>query len=140
MQGKVQFHTAILQPHTAIDRQHLPRHIGGIVTGQEQRSLGNFLRLTQSAQHGELGKLVQQFLRDGLEDVGHHIAGGDGVHPDGHTLAGEFLGPGLGQANDTGLGGGIVGLSDVAEFSDHGGNADDAAVKNGTGFGAIWHV
>jgi hypothetical protein len=46
---------------------------------------------------------------------------------DAHALGSEFTRPGLGEADDPSLGGGVVGLPEVAVQADHRGRVDDRA-------------
>ncbi len=62
------------------------------------------------------------------EDGGHggfDVAGCHGIH--GYRPTGELAGEGFGEADETGFGGGVVGLAGLSGFAYYGGDIDDAA-------------
>ncbi len=61
----------------------------------------------------------------GRRSWGLDEAGGDGVG--GDAAGGEFAGEGLGEADEAGFGGGVVGLAGLAVAADDAGDVDDAA-------------
>ncbi|MCY1424535.1 hypothetical protein D9M71_402850 [compost metagenome] len=69
----------------------------------------------------------------GLGQAGFDGAEGNAVDVD--VQATPLLGHGLGQAHDPGLGGGVVDLAGSTTGARHGGDVDDLAVDDFTGFG-----
>ena len=69
--------------------------------------------------------LSRASLGTACDHLGGDVAGRDGV--DGDALAGGLLREAHGQAEQAGLGGGVVGLADVAGLADDRADVDDAA-------------
>ena len=116
-----------LHRHAAVDYDDLAGDVAGFIGGEEGGGVGDILRLAEVGQ-GDAGE--QGFaclLRDGIGHISGDKAGGNGV--DGYLAAGDFLSHGLGEADDAGLGGGIVALAYVAGDAHNGGNVDDAACR-----------
>src|SRR6185436_17209746 len=78
------------------------------------------------APHGDLGDdLLADFLLDRHHHVGFDVARRHRVH--GNALAYDFLCQRLGEAGHAGLGGGVVGLAELALDGVHRGDVHDAA-------------
>src|SRR6185436_1638635 len=76
--------------------------------------------------HGDLGDdLLADFLLDRHHHVGFDVARRHRVH--GNALAYDFLCQRLGEAGHAGLGGGVVGLAELALDGVHRGDVHDAA-------------
>ena len=114
-----------LHRHAAIDHEHLAGDVAGVIGGEEEGRIGDILGLAEVGQRdaGEQG--LAGLFGDGIGHVRGDEAGGDGIHC--HLAAGNFLGHGLGEADDAGLGGGVVALAYVAGHAYDGGDVDDAA-------------
>jgi hypothetical protein len=90
----------------AVDGQHGPGDVGGLLGGQEAhggRDVG-----------GVADPARRDVLRDAVEAGGHvgrDEAGGDGV--DRHAAAGDLVGDAASEADEAGLGGGVVRLPGV---------------------------
>src|SRR5215203_2010702 len=86
---------------------------------------GDLVRLAEAAE----GDLLAEFLLGFLGDVGDHVGldkpGADGVH--GDAAAGQFLGRGLGEAEEASLGRRVVRLANVTSLADEGAHVDDLA-------------
>ena len=111
--------------HAAIDVQGMAGDVAGFFGGEEGYGVGN-VAVGSGAAEGHLGGHGGFLV--GSEDGGHrglNVARGDGV--DGDVAAGEFAGEGLGEADEAGFGGGVVGLAGLASFADDGRDVDDAA-------------
>ena len=114
-----------LHRHAAVDYEHLSGDVAGFIGGEEGCRVSNVFRLAEVGQ-GDAGEQgFACFFRDGIGHISRDEAGGNGV--DGHLAAGDFLGHGLGEANDAGLGSRVITLAYVAGDADDGGNVDDAA-------------
>src|ERR1700761_7541264 len=99
--------------------------VTGLFGGEEGYGVGDVL---VGAGAGEGDVLGHGGLLVGCEDLGHgglDISGSDGV--DGDGAAGELAGEGLCEADESGLGGSVVGLAGLAGLADHRGDVDDAA-------------
>ncbi len=98
--------------------------VGGRVQSKETGHTGNLLGLSKSLEGDARGHLLQVILAE----LGRHIrfneTGAKAV--DGNATSGKLLGIAHGQADDTALGGGVVGLAGVADLSNDAGNVDDA--------------
>ena len=98
--------------------------VGGRVQSKETGHTGNLLGLSKSLEGDARGHLLQVILTK----LGRHIrlneTGAKAV--DGNATSGKLLGIAHGQADDTALGGGVVGLAGVADLSDDAGNVNDA--------------
>ena len=116
-----------LHGHAAIDHDDLAGDVAGFIGGEESGGVGDIFRLAEVGQ-GDAGEQgFASFLGDGIGHVGGDEAGGDGV--DRYLAAGDFLSHGLGEADDTGLGGRVVTLAHVAGEAHDGGNVDDATCR-----------
>src|SRR5215831_9051664 len=123
--------------HAAVDGPHLPGDVRGLVGRQEPGHPGDLLRLPEPAQRDLLAHPVQRLLGHVGHHVGGDVAGRDRVDgepdPVAHRLAGpveledRLLGQRLREAEQPGLGGGVVDLADVAGLADHRGHVDDPA-------------
>src|SRR5215203_2302974 len=86
---------------------------------------GDLVRFSEAAE----GDLFFELLLGFLGDVGDHVGldkpGADGVH--GDATAGQFLGRGLGKAEEASLGRRVVRLADVTRLADEGAHVDDLA-------------
>src|SRR5215211_5863603 len=86
---------------------------------------GDLFRLPEAAE----GHLFTELLLGFLGDIGDHISlyesGAEGVN--GDPEAGQFLGGGLGEAEQAGFGRRVVGLAYIAGLSDEGAHVDDLA-------------
>ena len=114
-----------LHRHAAVADEYLPGDVASLIRGEEEGAVSDIFRLTEVTQ-GDAGE--HGFLRlfgDGISHVSGDEAGGDGV--DGHLAAGDFLSHGFSEADDACLGGGVVGLAEVAGHADDGAQVDDAA-------------
>src|SRR5579871_2665369 len=121
----------------AVDGPDLAGDVGRLVGGEEADGAGDLLRPGQPAKRDLLPDPLQRPFRHGGHHVGGHISGGDRVdgQPDTLTrsaacppdLEDGLLGQRLGQAEQPGLGRGVVGLADLAGLADHRGNVDDPA-------------
>src|SRR5699024_9794261 len=94
-------------------------------SGEETDGAGDVGGLADTAQRNALLDLVPTLLGKGVGHVGLDEAGGDDV--DGDVAGAQFTGQGAGKTDESGLGGGVVGLSSGAEESHHRGDQDDAA-------------
>ena len=115
--------------HAAVDVESVPGDVAGGVGGEKEDG-GGYVGVGTVAGEGDLGEnggllgFVEFVSHGGLDETG-----GDGV--DGDAAGGELACQGLGEADEAGFGGGVVGLAGGADFADNGGDVDDAT---GAGF------
>ena len=108
----------------AIRGQRRARDEARVVRSEEHHAAGNLVCLAQTTGGNGRDDLVADLLGHGHHHLGRHIARADGVH--GHALARAFLGQRLGEAQIPGLGGGIIGLGELAFLTVDRGYVDDA--------------
>src|SRR5215467_14095460 len=121
----------------AVDGPDLPGDVGGLVGRQEGDHPGDLLRLPEAAQRDLRAHPVQRLLGHGGEHVGGDEPGRDRVDGQPDPVAGRLarpveledrlLGQRLREAEQPGLGRGVVDLADVAGLPDHRGHVDDPA-------------
>jgi hypothetical protein len=101
---------------TAVDRDHAVGDVGGVVLEQESDGVGDLCG-RPSRRMGMLANVpVEGLFGDGCHHLGVDEAGGDAVHDD--ALADCFQGQALGEPDQAGFGGGVVGLADAAGLTD----------------------
>ena len=108
--------------HAAVDGPDLPGDVGGLVGRQEADHSGDLLGLPEPSLVDLAADPVHHLVRDGGDHVGGDVAGGDRVdgrarsrHQPGAVpveLEDRLLGQRLGQAEQPGLGGGVVRLAE----------------------------
>src|SRR5215212_5391744 len=86
---------------------------------------GDLFRLPEAAQWHLFAELLLGILGDAGDHIGLYESGGDGVY--GDPEPGQFLGGGLGEAEQSCLGRRVVGLAYIAGLSDEGAHVDDLA-------------
>src|SRR5215204_2606812 len=124
------FATSHVQP--AVDPVHLPGDVPRLGVGEELDHPGDLLRLPQPADRNGGDHLVEDLLGHGRDHLGGDEPGRDRVDRD--PLAGRLKGQAVGQPEQARLGGGVVGLADVALLADDRADVDDPAVP------AVQHV
>src|SRR5262249_45148334 len=110
---------------TAIDGKRFAGDESGFVGDKKAYCAGNFFRLTTAADADALYDRFQNVFWDGLHHVRADIAGSNGIN--GNAARCGFARQRFSEAKNSGLGGRIVGLSELAELSVDGGNVDNAA-------------
>ena len=93
------------------------------VAGQEGGHIGDVVDCAATAQWDFLHPLGTHLVGQSLGHVGVDEARGDGVGAD--AAAAHFLSHALGQGDESGLRGGVVGLSGIAVHAHHTGHIDD---------------
>ena len=95
----------------------------GCRRGQIDDAGGDLHGVAQSAHGGAVEDRLHGFFGDPVQHPGLHEARGNGVHR--HASAGVLPGQRLGEPDQAGLGGGVVGLAEVADAADDAGDVDD---------------
>src|SRR5579883_1279848 len=111
--------------HAAVDVENVAGDIGGFVAGKEYDGGGNVAGTTHAA---ERNARLEVFLDLVWQDLCHGCldkAWSDGVH--GDITRGDFDADGLGEADQAGFSGNVIGLAGVAGLRDDAGDVDDAA-------------
>ena len=111
---------------TAVQRQGAACDISGTLAHQPGHHVGDLLALAQAADGDVADDAFQHLGVHGADHFGVDIAGRDAV--DGDALPRILQRQGLGEADHPGLGGGIVGLADLALLAVDRGDVDDAAM------------
>lgn len=124
--GDVSF-VRLSHSHASVNHDDLAGDVAGFIGGEESGGVGDVLRLAEVCQGNAGEQGFAGFLRNGIGHIGGDETGGNGV--DRYLAAGNFLSHGLGEADDTGLGGRVVALAHVAGDAHNGGNVDDAACR-----------
>src|SRR3712207_2191762 len=122
-----------LHVQAAVDAPDLPGDVAGRVRGEEVHDAGDLLGLAQPADRGLGLELVDDLVRHRPAPLGCRVAGRDGVDGDAQPagLAGALhlvsglAGQRLGQAQQPGLGRGVVRLADAAHLADDRGDHHD---------------
>src|SRR5690606_14155513 len=109
---------------TTVQRQGAACDISGTLAGQPRDHVGDFLAFSEPSDRDLGDDPGQDLLVHGADHLGVDVAGGDAV--DGHALAGVLQRQRLGEADHPGLGGGIVGLADLALLAVDRADVDDA--------------
>src|SRR5690606_28390572 len=105
--------------------QRLAGDEAGVVAGEVADGRGDIGRSAQAAHGLQLLHALVDLVGEAGRHVGLDEAGGDDVGR--HALAAEFAGKGLGETDEAGLGGGVVGLAGVAHHAGGAADVDDAA-------------
>ena len=116
-----------LDGEAAVDADDLSCYVACLVGAEEGDESGDVFGDAESV-HGDAGEdLGFEVFGEFFDHAGEDVARGEGVG--GDVSSGDFLGDGLGQADEGGLGGGVVGLAGVAGDAHDGGHVDDAAAS-----------
>lgn len=99
--------------YPAIDKQHLAGDVTGSVAAEEEVSFSDVVRVAEAAERDLFDILGFEVFGNGVEHRRHDGARRDAVNRD--TGFGEFQRQSARQADDAGLCGGIVRLSDITE-------------------------
>src|SRR5918998_164398 len=113
-----------LHVKAAVDAPDLPGDVAGRVRGEEVHDAGDLLGLAQPADRGLGLELIDHLVRHRPEHLGCGVAGRDGVDGDAQPvglagalhLHGGLAGQRLRQAQEPGLGRGVVRLADAAHL------------------------
>ncbi|KAF4530878.1 hypothetical protein B566_EDAN018918 [Ephemera danica] len=129
--------------HATADFDHRAVDVAGLIAGQEGVGVGNVLRLAQPVQRHLFAHVVQHLLGNGVQDRRFYKTRRHGI--DANALGPELAAPGLGEADDAELAGGVIRLAEVAVDADHAaGVQDDAAALQHQGvdhgLGAVEHA
>src|SRR5918998_561529 len=108
----------------AVNIEGLPCDVVAVLD-QEAHCAGDLFWLTEAPQGDRLQELLSLVIGDAGYHIGLYEPGADRVH--GYAVAGEFLGGGLGEAEQAGFGRRVVGLADIASLADEGAHVDDLA-------------
>src|SRR4030042_947131 len=111
--------------HPAVDVDDLACDVRCLVGQEKLDRLGHILRGPHPLHRDHLQKGFLDGLGKALRHGGHDVSRGHAVNRD--LAAGHFPGQGLGQPDDSRLGGGIIGLSGVPHDADDRGDVDDPA-------------
>src|ERR1700738_4349863 len=110
---------------SAVHRENGARDVAGVVFTQKADHASHFRRCPQPSHRDPGDSLLEHLLRHGGDHLGVDETWSHAVDSD--PLSGRFQGQGLGEADESRLGGYVVGLADVAGLPDHRGDVDDAA-------------
>ena len=99
--------------------------VGGVGGGQEGDDAGDLVGVAMRAERHGGGELGQALVAERGGHVGRDGPGRDDV--DGDAARAELAGQRAGEADEAGLGGGVVGLAGRAEQADDRRHEDDAA-------------
>src|SRR5882762_14193 len=113
------------QIHAAVDVEDVAGDVGGFVAGEENDGGGDILAGAHAAERNAHFQFFFYFVgKDGrhgrLNETGSHGVDGDAARCD-------FDGDGLGEADEAGFRGDVIGLPRVTAFGDDGRDVDDAA-------------
>ena len=116
-----------LDGQAAVDADDLSGNVAGLV-GAEEGDDSSYIFGDAETVHGDAVKdHLLQVVGKFFDHAGEDVAWGEGVG--GDVTTGDFFGDGLGEADEGGFGGGIVGLTGVAGDSHDGGHVDDASAS-----------
>src|SRR6266480_3895570 len=111
------------QHHPAVDDRHLTRNVAREVGREKEHRRGDIRPLPQPAQRDCRQQGRPRVAVDGTGELRIDESGCHGVHQ--HVARGQLLGDGLGEADQAGLGRGVVGLPFVAVDAYHARDVDD---------------
>src|SRR5690242_209053 len=117
---------SVTHAEAAVDRDHGPGDVAGGVGGQPGDRAGDLVRAGVPAQRHLAEDLLPALLRQRGGHVGVDQSGGDDVG--GDVAGAELAGDRAGEADQPGLGRGVVGLAGRAEQPDDRGDEDEPAV------------
>ncbi|MBZ5617260.1 MAG: ABC transporter permease [Acidobacteriia bacterium] len=103
--------------HAAVDRQHVSGDIGGVLAGEKLHSRCNIFGPSHAGQGNRRQNLLLYIVGQVLGHIGRDVARRHRVHRD--AAAGHLLRQCLRQADEAGLGCGVVGLPGAARLSHH---------------------
>src|SRR5512134_884438 len=110
--------------HAAVHRDVGAGDVARFLGDEERHHRGDLLRLRQAAHRDRVDDLLAHVRADRAHQVGLDVAGRDRV--DGNALAHHFLRQRLGEARHARLGGGVVGLAELALDGVHRGDVHHA--------------
>src|SRR5213594_3627053 len=113
------------QHHPAVDDQHLTRNVAGEVGGEKEHRRRDIRSLAQPAHRNGPDQGLARLAGDLPGQLRIDKPGRHGVHE--YIPRGQLLRHRLGEADQAGLGGGIVGLALVARDADDARDVDDPA-------------
>src|SRR6266566_6382490 len=118
------------QDCAAVDVEDLAGDEAGEGGAKEQNRRGDLVNVRGAAQRDERQQLLGRF--GVAKDIGGHLggdpAGGDAVAV--NALADEFGGEALGEADESALGGGVVGVEGLASLAGGGTDEDNVAADS----------
>ena len=115
----------MLHHHPAINAQHLAGDVTGFRRSEERDRARDIFRRAGFAERDLRLNRLLDFVRQSRRHVRRDKPGRDCVH--GDAAAGQFARERFGQTNQTSLARGVIGLSGIADQSDHGTDVNDAA-------------
>ena len=107
-----------LHAHTAADVDDLTADIRGEVAGEEEGSIGHIFWSSGSSERNLLLPFCAHLFGDFCGHFGLDEARRDTI---GTNVTGtHFLGDGLGESDEAGLGGGVIALACISSYADNG--------------------
>src|SRR6266513_412006 len=111
------------QHHPAVDDQHLTRNVAREVGHEKEHRRGHVRPLPQPAQRDRPDQGCPRVADDAARELRIDEPRGHGVHQ--HVAGGQLLGDGLGEADQAGLGRGVVRLPFVPVDAHYARDVDD---------------